>query len=422
MRMPAKPKKGESGMKLRCLVALALLVATPALAQTPEQRAERVLAASPVIDGHNDLAWAIREGGGALPDLARDTANLPIPFQTDLPRARAGHLGGQFWSVYVPAELHGDEAVRVTLEQIDLVRRLVAANPQMALASNAAEVRAGMRAGKLAGFMGAEGGHQIAGNLAVLRLYHALGVRYVTLTHFKSLAWADSSTDAPRANGLSDFGRAVVAEMNRIGMIVDVSHTSDATALAAIAASRAPVIASHSGARAVTDAPRDMPDDVIRALAAKGGVVMVSFYEGHVSNAWRAWDKARTDYAASVGVKADVYGAKAPAPLVAWERAHPAPRVTAADVADHVEHVARVGGKGAVGIGADYEGIAGNAPEGMSGVDGYPALFAELARRGWSDAELAGLAQGNVLRVIEAVEAVAKASVGEVPGTAVLVE
>ncbi|OQW40227.1 MAG: membrane dipeptidase [Proteobacteria bacterium SG_bin5] len=396
--------------------------AAPAAAQTPEQRAERVLASAPVIDGHNDLAWAIREGGGALPDLTQNTAALPLPFQTDLPRARAGHLGGQFWSVYVPAELHGDEAVRVTLEQIDLVRRLVAANPQMALASSAAELRAAMRAGKLAGMMGAEGGHQIAGNLAVLRLYHALGVRYVTLTHFKSLAWADSSTDAPRANGLSDFGRAVIAEMNRIGMIVDVSHTSDATAAAAIAASRAPVIASHSGARAVTDAVRDLPDPLIRALAAKGGVVMVSFYRGHVSNAWRAWDKARTDFAARVGVKADVYGAKAPAPLVAWEAEHPAPRVTAADVADHVEAIARVGGKGAVGIGGDYEGIAGNAPEGMSGVDGYPALFAELARRGWSDAELAGLAQGNVLRVIEAVEAVARASAGEKPGTAALEE
>ena len=410
-------------MTFRWTLALALLAPTPALGQTPEQRAERVLAASPVIDGHNDLAWAIREAGSTLPpDLTKSTAALPYPFQTDLPRARAGHLGGQFWSVYVPAELHGDEAVRVTLEQIDLVRRIVAAHPQMALAGTAAELRAGMRAGKLTGMMGAEGGHQIAGNLAVLRLYHALGVRYVTLTHFKSIAWADSSTDAPRSGGLSDFGRAVIAEMNRIGMIVDVSHTSDATALAAITLSRAPVIASHSGARAVTNVPRAMPDAVIRALAAKGGVVMVSFYEGHVSNAWAAWDKARTAYAASVGVKADIYGPKAPAPLVAWEAAHPAPVVTARDVADHVEQIARVGGKGAVGIGADYEGIAGNAPAGMGGVDGYPALFAELARRGWSDAELAGLAQGNVLRVIEAVEATAKASAGIPPGTAALVE
>lgn len=409
-------------MKLMWTAGLAMLLATPAAAQTAEQRAERVLATSPVIDGHNDLAWAIREAGGALPDLTKSTADLPYPFQTDLPRARAGHLGGQFWSVYVPAELHGDAAVRVTLEQIDLVRRFVAANPQMALAGTAAELRAGMRAGKLTGMMGAEGGHQIAGNLAVLRLYHALGVRYVTLTHFKSIAWADSSTDAPRSGGLSEFGRAVVAEMNRIGMIIDVSHTSDATALAAITLSRAPVIASHSGARAVTDVPRDMPDALIQALAAKGGVVMVSFYKGHLSNAWAAWDKARTAYAKSIGVAADVYGPKAPAPLVSWEADHPAPVVRPNDVADHVEHIARIAGKAAVGIGGDYEGIAGNAPEGMSGVNGYPALFAELARRGWSNADLAGLAQGNVLRVIDAVEAVATASAGTPPGTASLAE
>lgn len=393
-----------------------------AAAPTPAARAERVLAASPVIDGHNDLAWAIREAGGALPDLSRDTRALPYPLQTDLPRARAGHLGGQFWSVYVPAELHGDAAIRTTLEQIDLARRLIAAHPAMGLAASADELRAGMRAGKLMGMLGAEGGHQIGGKLAVLRLYHALGVRYVTLTHFKSLAWADASTDAPRANGLSDFGRAVVAEMNRIGMIIDVSHTSDATAAAAIAASRAPVIASHSGARGVADVRRNLPEAVIRALAAKGGVAMVSFYPGHLSNAWAAWDKARSAYAASIGVSDAVYGAKAPAPLVTWEQAHPAPRVSVADVADHVEAIARVGGKGAVGIGADYEGIAGTAPEGMSGVDSYPALFAELARRGWSDAELAGLAQGNVLRVIEAVEATARASADEAPGTAALVE
>ena len=409
------------------LPLIAAIIATPAPADPDaalRARVERVLAAAPVIDGHNDLAWAIREDqGGTIPDLTADTRRLPVPLQTDLPRARAGHLGGQFWSVYIDTATSGARAVEVTLEQIDTVKRFVAANPAaMQLATNAAELRAAMRAGRLAGMMGVEGGHQIDGRLAVLRQYHALGVRYMTLTHFKSLAWADASTDAPRANGLNDFGRAVVDEMNRIGMIVDVSHVSDATMAAAVERSAAPVIASHSGARAVAAAPRNVPDELIRAIAAKGGVVMVSFYPGHLSDAWRAWDKERSAFAAGAGVKADVYGPRAPAPLVAWEAAHPAPRVTAATVADHIEHVARLGGRATVGIGADFEGIAGNTPVDVTGVDGYPAVFVELARRGWSDADLAGLAQGNVLRVLDAVEAVARAKAGEKPGTAVLGE
>ncbi len=257
--------------------------------------------------------------------------------------------------------------------------------------------------------IGVEGGHQIDGRLSVLRQYRALGVAYLTLTHISSLAWADASTDVTRANGLNDFGRQVVAEMNRLGMIVDVSHVSDATARAAIAASVAPVIASHSNARALADAPRNIPDDVLRMIGAKGGVVMVNVYPAFLSTAWRAWDARRSAFAKAAGVPADIYGPRAPAPLVAWDAADPEPPVTAATVADHIDHIARIAGQAAVGFGGDYDGIQGTGPVGMKGVDGYPLVLAELARRGWSNADLARLTGGNILRVMEAVEAAAKA-------------
>ena len=406
----------------RCLGSLgALLVAAAAPAPAADapsgvtadriaQRVERLLARAPVIDGHNDLAWEIRDHqDGQVEVLAGDGARLPHPLQTDIARLRRGHVGAQFWSVWIPADTPGPRAVEMTLEQIDVVRRFVAAFPRdLELAATAADIRRIERAGRVASLIGVEGGHQIDGDLAVLRQYKALGVGYMTLTHGKSLEWADSSTDAPRAGGLSPFGRRVVAEMNRIGMIVDVSHVADTTMAQAIAASRAPVIASHSGARAVTDAPRNIPDDLLRAIGATGGVVMVNFYPAFASSAWRGWDAARTAFARANGVPTDVYGAQAPAPLVAWEAGHPEPRVTAGDVADHVEHVARIAGRGAVGLGGDYDGINGTAPADMTGVDGYPALFAELARRGWSDADLAALSSGNILRVMERVEQVAR--------------
>jgi len=396
------------------LMMLQAAAADPALAA----RVERVLTRAPIVDGHNDLAWELRETGGAIEatDLARDTAALPRPLQTDLARLRRGHVGAQFWSVWIPADTTGPRAVEMTLEQIDVVRRMVAANTGvLELATTAADVRRIAGAGRIASLIGVEGGHQIDGRLSVLRQYRALGVGYMTLTHTRSLDWADASTDEARSGGLSAFGKQVVAEMNRIGMIVDVSHVSDATALAAVAASKAPVIASHSGARAIADVPRNMPDDVLRAVGANGGVVMVNMYPAFLSAEWRRWDQARTAHARSIGVPADAYGAKAPAPLMAWDAGHPEPRVDAATVADHVDHVARVAGRGAVGIGGDYDGIGGTGPVGMKGVDGYPLLFAELARRGWSDADLAGLSQGNVLRVMARVGAVARAAAGEKP-------
>ncbi len=403
------------------MIAAFLLIAaqsSPAAVPDPQiaRRVARVLGRSPVIDGHNDLAWEIRELHEArveAVDLSVDTAHLPNPLQTDIPRLRQGHVGGQFWSVYIPAD--APDPVRMTLEEIDIVRRFVAANPAFELATTAADIRRIEKAGRIASLIGVEGGHQIDGRLSVLRQYRALGAAYMTLTHGKSLNWADSSTDVPRANGLSDFGRQVVAEMNRIGMIVDVSHVSDATMAAALAATKAPVIASHSSARAIADAPRNIPDDLLRAIGANGGVVMVNFYPSFLSSEWRAWDVARSAYAKSAGVPANVYGAKSPAPLVSWDAAHPEPQVTAATVADHVEHIAKVAGHDHIGIGGDFDGIQGTGPIGLKGVDGYPLLFGELARRGWSEGDMAKLSGGNVLRVMERVEAVAKGMAGMPP-------
>ena len=403
------------------LIALALQAA-PAV----PARIERLLDRTPVIDGHNDLPWEIRKNHEAKVealDLKADTSRLPHALQTDIPRLRKGKVGGQFWSVWIPADNIGPRAIEMTLEEIDIVRRMVAANPDtFELATTAADVRRIQKAGKIASLIGIEGGHQIHGRLSVLRQMKALGVGYMTLTHGKSLSWADSSTDAPRANGLTDFGRQVVAEMNRIGMIVDVSHVSDATMAAVLDVTKAPVIASHSSARALADAPRNIPDDLLRRIGENGGVVMVNAYPNFISRDWRAWDQQRTAYAKSLGLDGDVYGPKSPAPLVAWDAGHPEPSVTPATLADHVDHIAKIAGRGAVGVGGDYDGISGTGPEGMKGVDGYPLLFAELARRGWSDRDLSGLAQGNVLRVMERVEAVAASAARQPPVDAVAVE
>ena len=412
------------------MIAALLLLAQAAPAPAPaavtpaiRARVERVLARQPVIDGHNDLAWELRAAHGnavEATDLSRDTAALPFPLQTDIPRLRRGHVGAQFWSVWIPTDISGPRAVELTLEQIDVVRRLVAAHPDtFAIAATAADVRRLQAQSRIASLIGVEGGHQIDGRLAVLRAYKALGVGYMTLTHGKSLPWADSSTDSARAGGLSPFGRQVVAEMNRIGMIVDVSHVADTTMRDVLAVSTAPVIASHSSARAVADAPRNIPDALLRTIGAKGGVVMVNFYPGFLSAEWRAWDRARTDRAKAAGVPADVYGPRSPAPLAAWDATHPEPAVTVQTVADHVDHIAHVAGHDGVGIGGDFDGINGTGPLEMKGVDAYPLLFAELARRGWSDGDLAKLAGGNVLRVMERVEAVAVTQSGKPPIDAV---
>jgi membrane dipeptidase len=405
------------------IAAALLLLLQSAPDPVVQARVERVLRQAPVVDGHNDLAWELaknHDGRVESVDLNADTGRLGHALQTDIPRLRRGGVGGQFWSVWIPATVSGPRAVELTLEQIDLVRRFVAAHPRaFELADTAADIRRIAKAGRIASLLGVEGGHQIDGRLSVLRRYRDLGVRYMTLTHTRSLSWADASTDDAIARGLSLFGRQVVAEMNRIGMIVDVSHVSDDTARAVLGLTRAPVIASHSSARALASAPRNIPDDLLRAIGAQGGVVMVNFYPSFLSNEWRGWDQARTAEAKRLGVPGDLYGPKTPQLLVEWDRAHPEPRVTAATVADHVEHIARVAGRGAVGLGGDYDGIGGTGPEGMKGVDGYPVLLAELVRRGWSDADLGALTNGNILRVLERADAVADASRGTPPVDAV---
>ncbi len=402
------------------LLPLLLLAAqAPAPSAQDRARAERVLQRAPIIDGHNDLPWGLREHHHAAVesvDLTADTSRIDPPLQTDLPRLARGHVGGQFWSVWIPATTTGPQAVETTIEQIDIVRRMIAANPaRMALARDAADMARIARRGRIASLIGVEGGHQIDGRLSVLRQYYNLGVRYMTLTHTKSVGWADASTDTPQANGLTPFGRQVVQEMNRLGMLVDISHVSDATMAAALAVSKAPVIASHSNARALADRPRNIPDDLLRAIGTKGGVVMVNAYPAFLSSEWNAWDNRRGAFAKAQGLPGNLYGAQTPPVIRAWEATNPAPRVTAATMADHVEHIAKIAGRASVGIGGDYDGISGTGPEGMGGVDGYPLLFAELARRGWSDADLAGLAQGNVLRVLGQAEVLAKTMAAQRP-------
>jgi membrane dipeptidase len=326
---------------------------------------------------------------------------------TDMARLHAGRVGGQFWSVYIDGTITGDAAIRETIEQIDIVKRMIAAYPNdLEQAYTADDVVRIHKAGKIASMMGVEGGRQIGGSLAALRAYQALGARYMTLTHNQTTEWADSATDDPKYGGLSPFGVTVVHEMNRIGMLVDLSHVAPSTMKAAIAASKAPVIFSHSSARAIGGHPRNVPDDVLALLPANGGVVMVNWVPNFLSDAVWNWgaDQSAEEARLKAIHRADSTAVKAG--LKAWEAARPRPPVTVANVADHIEHVAKVAGYDHVGIGADLDGIP-FTPDGLTGVQAYPLVFAELIRRGWSDQNLAKLAGGNVLRVLRQAEQVA---------------
>ena len=359
-----------------------------------------MLSRFPLIDGHNDLPWELRELYGSDLAAADLTGRLPDT-QTDIPRLVEGGVGGQFWSVYVPAELTGDAAVTAVLEQIDLVHRMIERYPaRFQLALTASDVDEAFKAGKIASLLGAEGGHSIAGSLGVLRMLFSLGVRYMTLTHNSNVGWADSATDVADTGGLSDFGRSVVAEMNRLGMLVDLSHVSTATMHAALDVSAAPVIFSHSSARAVCDNPRNVPDDVLGRLAVNGGVCMVTFVPFFVSQectdwfgALRAEAAARGDDPANLSA---VFGL-----LPSWEKDYPMPPATIAQVADHIDHIREVAGVDHVGIGGDFDGTP-VTPVGLHDVSRYPALFAELQRRRWSESDLAALAGANTLRVLRA--------------------
>jgi membrane dipeptidase len=407
--------------------ALAMM-AIPAGAQPidpkVQARIDRVLKATPLIDGHNDLPEQLRENYGLSVDGLASGADQRSghPLMTDMARLHAGRVGGQFWSVYIPSEVTGDAAIRATLEQIDTVKRLVKAYPQdLELARTADDIVRIHKAGKVASLIGVEGGHQIGGSLAALRAYYDLGARYMTLTHFKNNEFADSATDDPKWHGLNDFGRTVVHEMNRLGMLVDLSHVSSETMSDAIEASKAPVIFSHSDARALADHPRNVPDDILRRLPANGGIVMVNFYTGHLSEPYRQWSAEH----AAEGARLDSLYVGQPdarkAKLADWEQAHPAPKAEIGLIADHIEHVVKIAGDDHVGLGGDLDGIGyDEAPPGMNSVSGYPLLFAELIRRGWSDADLAKLAGGNLLRVMRRAEAVAASMKDEPPATATL--
>jgi membrane dipeptidase len=362
----------------------------------------------PVIDGHNDLAWELRCRVGydiGRLDIAVDQSAAGL--HTDLPRLRAGGVGAQFWSVYVPCALTGDAAVAATLEQIDAVHRIVGRYPDdLALAGTAEQVETSRAAGRIASLLGAEGGHSIACSLGTMRMLYALGVRYLTLTHARNTPWADSATDAPAVGGLSAFGREVVRECNRLGMLVDLSHVAPSTMHAALDVSAAPAFFSHSSARALCDHPRNVPDDVLARVPGSGGVVMVTFVPGFLTEECRDWYDRLVDEGERMRQSFAEYSPDWYAARAAWVRANPRPPCDAGDVADHVEHVREVAGVEHVGLGGDFDGTV-SLPDGLQGVDGYPTLLAELARRGWSDADLAKLAWHNALRVLRATEAVA---------------
>jgi membrane dipeptidase len=395
-------------------VAASLTAAGPSVARpAPAAKADRaaitaILKKTPLIDGHNDLPWEVRErfaGDLDKVDLSRSTAAIGL--HTDIPRLRAGGVGAQFWSVYVPAELKGLESNAMVVRQIDVVRRIVARYPKdLEMAVTADDVVRIHKSGKVASLLGVEGGEAIAGDLALLRQLRAQGVGYMTLCHSKTTAWVDSATDAPLHGGLSPFGEEVVREMNRIGMLVDLSHVSADAMRDALRVSTAPVIFSHSSARAIAAAPRNVPDDVLAALPANGGVVMVNFYPVFVSEPYRLWAAERAGMETKAKALEPGDPARAKTILDAWIAANPPPKATLAQVADHIDRVRKIAGIDHVGLGSDFDGIPAT-PEGLSGVDTYPALLAELARRGWSAEDLAKLAGGNVLRVMRAGEAVA---------------
>lgn len=405
-------------------LVLSFAAAAPTLADTDAAlaaRIDRILAKTPLIDGHNDLPWELHERyhNPDAVDLAAGTLKIAppkpglSPLMTDIPRLRTGRVGAQFWSVWLSPKITGPEAIQLSLELIDVVHAMTSRYPNdFEFARTADDIARIHKAKKIGSLIGVEGGHQIGNSLPALRQMYALGVRYMTLTHSSNTDWADSATDTPVHGGLTPFGREVVREMNRLGMLVDLSHVSPETMKAALAIAQAPVIFSHSGARALIDHPRCVPDDVLALVAKNGGVVMVNFYPGYISAEYARWEADRSAEVARYNAPpfSGLYigqPERAKAALAEWEKAHPAPVVTIAMVADHFDHIRKVAGVDHVGIGSDFDGIP-VTPQGLDAVDKYPALLAELARRGWSDEELAKMAGGNVLRVLRGAEAAAK--------------
>jgi membrane dipeptidase len=382
---------------------------SPASAQAKDralEHARQLLKSTPLIDGHNDLPWAIRESKTAPRDVDAYDLRTHTSGHTDIARLAEGQVGGQFWSIYIPGEIKDSGFARVQLEQFDIARRMIARYPdRLALALSADDIERSFKRKRIASLLGMEGGHAIENSLGALRAYYDLGARYMTLTHNVTLDWADAALDSVRHDGLTDFGREVVREMNRLGMLVDLSHVSAATMSDALDVSEAPVIFSHSSARALTDHPRNVPDSILSRLPKNGGVVMVTFVPAFVSPEAAAWDaRLREEW---TGVKASVTDTVEQQRLVdEWKTTHPTPRATLKQVADHIEHVRNVAGVDHVGIGSDFDGID-TTPEGLEDVSAFPQLFAELIRRGWTDADLKKLAGQNLLRAFRAAEATA---------------
>ncbi len=370
---------------------------------------ERLLRDAPLIDGHNDLAHQIRVRFGGDPEAfdARDARALEPPLHTDLTRLRRGCVGGQFWAAYVPVETAGAGAARAMFEQIDVVRRFVARYPDLlAPATSADEIESARDRGVIASLVGVEGGHGIEDSAALLRAAFALGARYLTLVHNVHTAWADCAVQEPLHGGLTADGRALVREMNRLGMLVDLSHAAPATMADALRCSRAPVACTHSGARSVTDHPRNVPDEILERIAEADGIVMATFVPQFVCAAVRDHRVARRAESARLRERYPDRPERRRRALREWDGLHPAPRASLADVVGHLEHLRAVAGVEHVGIGSDFDGIE-EVPTGLEDVAAYPALFARLARAGWSEPELRALAGGNLLRVLRAVQAAA---------------
>jgi membrane dipeptidase len=390
--------------------------AAPAAAQGDAalERARKILRSVPLIDGHNDLPWEIRTSKTAPRDVAAYDLRGRTSGHTDFQRLRAGQVGAQFWSIYVPGEMKDSGYARVQLEQFDIARRIIARYPErLGPAYTAADIEREVKQRRVASLLGMEGGHVLENSLGALRVYYQLGARYLTLTHNVTLDWADAALDSARHGGLTEFGREVVREMNRLGMLVDLSHVSPATMSDALDVTEAPVIFSHSSARALTEHARNVPDSILRRLPRNGGVVMVTFVPAFVSQ--QVADFEAMEEAELKRVEAQTADSLERTRLMeAWSAAHPRPQATLAQVADHIDHVRKVAGPDHVGIGSDFDGIT-HTPVGLEDVSTFPSLFAELVRRGWSDDDLRKLAGRNLLRVLRAAEATAARLQGQRP-------
>lgn len=397
---------------MRCLLALLALstISVRMSAQATEKdlaRAKRVLASTPLIDGHNDLAWAIRQSTTAPRDVAAYDLRKRTTGHTDLARLNAGMVGAQFWSVYIPGEVGDSGFARVQMEQIDIARRFIEMYPErFQWALTASEIRSAFRKKKIGSLLGLEGGHAIENSLGTLRAYYDLGARYMTLTHNVTLDWADAAADSARHGGLTAFGKEVVREMNRLGMLADLSHVSPGTMSDALDVTEAPVIFSHSNARALVDVPRNIPDSILKRLPANGGVAMVTFVASFISGSAAAYEREENQALLPLRRQHGTDTAAFRAASAARVAAHPRPAVTIGNVADHIEHIRKVAGVDHVGIGGDFDGISITI-QGLEDVSKYPALFAELAHRGWSDGDMKKLAGENILRVLSRAEVVA---------------